>query len=67
MIKSSAHDGIANSFRKGESGFKKSSNQFDDEVVARGSTPEAQMDNFVNHEIIKSKDILFSMEHTSLT
>jgi hypothetical protein len=43
--------------KKEISGFKKSSNQFDDGVVALGSTPEAQMDSFVNHELIKRRDI----------
>jgi hypothetical protein len=33
---------------KETSGFKKSSNQFDDGVVALGSTPEAQIENIEN-------------------
>ena len=47
-IKSSAHEGIANNSEKETSGFKKSSNQFDDGVVALGSTPEAQIENIEN-------------------
>ena len=49
------------------SGFKKIIKSVDDGVVALGSTPEAQIDNFVNNEHNnKKKDTVVSMEHASL-
>ena len=49
------------------SSFKKIIKSVDDGVVALGSTPEAQIDNFVNHELNnKKKDTVVSMEHASL-
>jgi hypothetical protein len=38
--------------------FEKSSNQFDDEVVATGPHYEALIDGFVIHEKIENKDIV---------
>jgi hypothetical protein len=46
MINLSAHDGIVDSFGKEISSFKKIIKSVDDGVVALGSTPEAQTDNF---------------------
>ena len=48
--------GMPTALEKEISGFKKSSNQLMINC-SLGSTPETQMDSFVNHELIKSKDI----------
>ena len=59
LINPGANDGIADSFGKGDIWFLKNRpNQFDDGIVALGSPSEAQLDNFVNHELIKNKDIV---------
>jgi hypothetical protein len=59
LINPGANDGIADSFGKGDIWFLKNRpNQFDDGIVALGSPSEAQIDNFVNHELIKNKDIV---------
>jgi hypothetical protein len=56
-INPGANDGIADSFGKGDIWFLKNRpNQFDDGVEAIGPPFEAQIDNFVNHELIKNKD-----------
>jgi hypothetical protein len=57
MINPGANDGITDSFGKGDIWFLKNRpNQFDDGVEAIGPPYEAQIDNFVNHELIKNKD-----------
>jgi hypothetical protein len=59
LINPGANDGIADSFGKRDIWFLKNRlNQFDDGIVALGSPSEAQLDNFVNHELIKNKDIV---------
>ncbi len=68
LINPGANDGIADSFGKRDIWFLKNRlNQFDDGIVALGSPSEAQLDNFVNHELIKNKDIVVWYAHTSLT
>ena len=59
MIVPGPNDGIADSFGRGDIWFllnKKT--EFDDGVVAIGPPYEALLDNFVNHELIKNKDIV---------
>ena len=59
LINPGANDGIADSFGKGDIWFLKNRlNQFDDGIPRLGSPSEAQLDNFVNHELIKNKDIV---------
>jgi hypothetical protein len=59
LINPGANDGIADSFGKGDIWFLKyRPNQFDDGIPRLGSPSEAQLDNFVNHELIKNKDIV---------
>lgn len=53
------NDGIADSFGKGDIWFLRNRpNQFDDGVVAIGPPYETLIDNFVNHERIKDKDVV---------
>jgi hypothetical protein len=59
MINPGPNDGIADSFGKGDIWFLRNRpNQFDDGVVAIGPPYEAQLDDFVNHELIRNKDIV---------
>jgi Cu2+-containing amine oxidase len=59
MISPGANDGIADSFGRGDIWFLRTRpNQFDDGVEAIGPPYEAQIDNFVNHELIKNKDVV---------
>ena len=53
------NDGIADSFGKGDIWFLRNRpNQFDDGVVAIGPPYETLIDNFVNQERIKDKDVV---------
>ena len=59
MIKPGDNDGIADSFGVADIWFLRNRpNQLDDGVEAIGPPYEAQIDNFVNHELIKNKDIV---------
>jgi hypothetical protein len=59
MISPGANDGVADSFGRGDIWFiRNRPNQFDDGVVAIGPPYEALIDNFVNHELIKNKDVV---------
>jgi hypothetical protein len=59
MISPGANDGIADSFGRGDTWFLRNRpNQFDDGVEAIGPPYEAQIDNFVNHELIRNKDVV---------
>jgi Copper amine oxidase, enzyme domain len=59
MISPGANDGIADSFGRGDIWFLRNRpNQFDDGVEAIGPPYEALIDNFVNHELIKNKDVV---------
>jgi len=63
VIVSGPTDGIADDFARGDLWFllnKKT--EFDDGVVATGPPYEAQLDNFVNHELIKNQDIVIWYE-----
>ena len=59
MISPGSNDGIADSFGRGDIWFLRNRpNQFDDGVEAIGPPYEALIDNFVNHELIKNKDVV---------
>ena len=59
MIIPGHNDGIADSFGKGDIWFLRNRfNQFDDGVEAIGPPYEAQIDKFVNHELIKDRDVV---------
>ena len=59
MISPGANDGIADSFGRGDIWFLRNRpNQFDDGVEAIGPPYEALIDNFVNHELIKNRDVV---------
>jgi hypothetical protein len=59
MINPGPNDGMADSFGKGDIWFLRNrTNQFDDGVKATGPPYEAQIENFVNHERIKNRDIV---------
>lgn len=59
MIEPGSNDGAADSFGKGDIWFLRNrKDQFDDGVEATGPPYEAQIDNFVNYELIKNKDIV---------
>jgi hypothetical protein len=58
MINPGPNDGTADSFGKGDIWFLRNRpNQFDDGIQA-GPPYEAQIDDFVNHERIKNRDIV---------
>lgn len=59
MIVPGPNDGISDDFGKGDIWFLRNrGSQFDDGVEAIGPPYEAQIDGFVNHELIKNKDVV---------
>jgi hypothetical protein len=58
-ISPGSNDGTADSFGRGDIWFLiNHPNQFDDGVEAIGPPYEALIDNFVNHELIKNRDVV---------